>query len=318
MHIPDGFLDTRTIIATTALSTAGVGVALQQVRTRVEARRAPLIGLAAAFVFAAQMLNFPVAAGTSGHLMGAVLASVLLGPAAGVLVMTAVLVVQCLLFADGGLLVLGANVFNMAVIGPLGGYGIYRLLRFFLHGTRGMVAAAACAAWASTVLAATCCAGELAWSGTVDWHAAFPAMANVHMLIGVGEGAITGLVLAAIARTRPELLDASMPSRHQGIAWIAYGFLLATGLLLFVSPFASSWPDGLESVARGLGFEQRALMSRSIASPMADYRIPGIGSPVAATMLAGFAGAIVVFVGSALLARGLVPPPSPQPPTREP
>jgi cobalt/nickel transport system permease protein len=317
MHIPDGFLDTRTIIATTTLSTAGVGIALQQMKSHVEQRRVPLVGLAAAFVFAAQMINFPVAAGTSGHLMGAVLAAVLLGPAAGVVVMTAVLIVQCLLFADGGLLVLGANVFNMAIMGPLGGYGVYRLLRPLVPGTRGIVTAAACAAWCSTVLAATCCAGELAWSGTVDWRAAFPAMANIHMLVGTGEGIITGLVLAAIARTRPDLLEGSVPSRlaNPGLAWIAYGLLVATGLLLFVSPFASSWPDGLESVARTLGFEQRALTTRHFTSPMTDYQIPGIGSPVTATILAGCAGAIVVFFAAYVVSRKLVP--HTQPPGRE-
>src|SRR5512143_666441 len=126
MHIPDGFLDAKTAIATGGLALAGLGVALRQARLSLPPRRVPLLGLAAAFVFAAQMLNFPVAGGTSGHLVGGVLACVLLGPSAAVLALTSVLIVQCLLFADGGVLALGANVFNMAIVGSVAGYGIYR------------------------------------------------------------------------------------------------------------------------------------------------------------------------------------------------
>src|SRR5512143_477384 len=128
MHIPDGFLDAKTAIATGGLALAGLGVALRQARLSLPPRRVPLLGLSAAFIFAAQMLNFPVAGGTSGHLIGGVLAAVLLGPSAAVLVLTCVLVVQCLMFADGGLLALGANVFNMGLASVVGGYLVYRLL----------------------------------------------------------------------------------------------------------------------------------------------------------------------------------------------
>ena len=125
MHIPDGFLDAKTIIATGAFSTAGLGTALRQVGKHLQSRRIPLIGLTAAFIFVAQMVNFPVASGTSGHLLGATLAAVLLGPSAAVIVMSSVLIVQSLIFADGGVLALGANMFNMALVAPLCGYGIY-------------------------------------------------------------------------------------------------------------------------------------------------------------------------------------------------
>ena len=136
------------------------------------------------------MLNFPVAGGTSGHLVGSVLAAALLGPGAAVIALTAVLVVQCFVFADGGVLALGANIFNMGVVGALVGYALYRAVHRQLGGgLRGAVAAAAFASWVSTVLAAVCCAGELAVAGTVPWRVAFPAMAGVHMLIGVGEAA---------------------------------------------------------------------------------------------------------------------------------
>lgn len=304
MHIPDGFLDAKTVIATGVCSVMAVGGALRHAQRSFPSRKIPLMGLTAAFVFAAQMINFPVFAGTSGHLVGGLLSSVLLGPAGGVLVITVVLVVQALLFADGGLLALGANTLNMAVAGSLGGFAVFTFVRRLVPGRRGVIAAAAFAAWCSTVLAAVLCAGELAWSGTAPWSAAFPAMANVHMVIGLGEGAITALVVAGLARVRPELLQ----DGEQGTGrWTgaAYALSLLAALGIFVSPFASQWPDGLESVASKVGFDQRALASP--APPLADYRVPGVGSPAAATVLAGAAGAVVVFVLSYCLARILVP-----------
>jgi cobalt/nickel transport system permease protein len=156
MHIPDGFLDAKVIAATAALAAIGVGAAWRQTKKNLPQRQIPLLGLAAAFVFAAQMLNFPVAGGTSGHLLGAVLISVLLGPSAAVIVMTAVLVVQCFLFADGGVLALGANVFNMAVMGTLVGNAVYRMALHILGGERGRIAAVAIGSWSSVMAAAIC------------------------------------------------------------------------------------------------------------------------------------------------------------------
>src|SRR6516164_8321259 len=155
MHLPDGFLDAKTALLSTGAAAAGVGIALHQVRTSLTPRQMPMLGLAAAFVFAAQMLNFPVAGGTSGHLVGGVLTAVLLGPSAAVLVITCVLIVQCLMFADGGLLALGANVFNMAVVSVCGGTVVFRGLKRLLRmeETRATVFAASFAAWFATVLA---------------------------------------------------------------------------------------------------------------------------------------------------------------------
>ncbi len=307
MHIPDGFLDARTATVATGISLAGVGFALRRARRGVPPRRVPLMGLTAAFVFAAQMLNFPVAGGTSGHLMGGVLVAVLLGPSAAAVVMTAVLIVQSLLFADGGLLALGANVLNMALAAPLFGYAVYRLVRGALRGERGRFVAVFFAAWCSTVLAATLCAGELAWSGVTAWPAVFPAMANVHMVIGLGEGLITALVIAAVRRIRPELLEDAAPSGGGQREAIAYGLLLALGLAIFVAPFASPWPDGLERVAETLGLEHRAAASPALASPWADYRWGGIESAAAATALAGAVGTVLVFALALVLAHALVP-----------
>jgi cobalt/nickel transport system permease protein len=298
MHIPDGFLDAKVIVATAALATIGVGAAWRQTKKQLPQQQIPLLGLAAAFVFAAQLLNFPVAGGTSGHLLGAVLISVLLGPSAAIIVMAAVLVVQCFLFADGGVLSLGANSFNMAVMGTLVGNAIYRFVLRILGGERGRIAAVAIASWGSVMSAALCCAGELAWSGTVVWQTVFPAMAGIHALIGVGEAIIACLVIAAIKKTRPELLavnSRTLPGRTVATV-IVYGLVIVLGLVLFVSPFASAWPDGLETVAAKFGFDRQALARTLVTSPIPDYKFPGIDSAMVTTIAAGIAGVAVVLL----------------------
>jgi cobalt/nickel transport system permease protein len=307
MHIPDGFIDGKTAATTAALSAMGVGLALRQVRQKLPRRQVPLLGLAAAFLFAAQMINFPVYGGTSGHLLGGVLVAALLGPSAAIVVLTTVLIVQCFLFADGGVLALGANVFNMGIVGAAGGYWIYRLVCRMLPGTRGQVAAVAFASWCSTVLAAIFCAGQLAWSRTVAWPVAFTAMAGVHMLIGIGEGLISALVFLAVRRIRPDLIGEASetgPARLRD-EFVRYGLLAAVGVALFIAPFACSWPDGLERVAARLGFEDKATRPVLVA-PASGYRVPGVHWAAGATALAGAAGAVVVFGLSQLLARSLV------------
>lgn len=307
MHIPDGFLDAKTIAAASALSIGSVGYALKRATRTLPPRRVPLMGLAAAFVFAAQMINFPVFGGTSGHLVGSVLVAVLLGPSAAVVVMTAVLIVQCLLFGDGGLLSLGANVFNMAVMATMGGYGIFKMVRWGARGPAGLILAAAFAGWCSTVLAAVCCAGQLALSHTAAWNVTFPAMFHIHMFIGVGEGLITGLVLSAILKVRPELLEetpGAVPSPAQG-PFLVYALILVAGLAVFIAPFANPWPDGLARVAQTLGFAQKAHETGILPAPMADYQIPGGGPAEWSTATAGIIGAVVAFVLAWVLARVL-------------
>ena len=306
MHIPDGFLDTKTATVSAVLAGSGVGIALAQVRRHLARRKVPLLGLAAAFVFAAQMLNFPVMGGTSGHLIGGVLSAILLGPSAAVIALTCVLVVQCFLFADGGVTALGANILNMAVINPVVGYGIYRLVRHWLTGTRGLIVATAFASWCATVVTATVCAGQLAFAGTMPWGLAFPAMANIHMLIGLGEGLITALVITAIVRVRPELVAESLQPtivRRAG-EFTGLGVLVALGLALFIAPFACPWPDGLEKVAATLGVESAAPV---LPAPLADYQVPGLKSAVATTAVAGTVGTLAAFGLSFLLARLLTP-----------
>jgi cobalt/nickel transport system permease protein len=313
MHIPDGFLSGKTMVAAAAISAVGLGTALRQVQ-RLPRKRIPLLGMCAAFVFAAQMLNFPVAGGTSGHLLGGVLVAVLLGPGAGVVVVASVLIVQCLLFADGGLLSLGANILNMAIVDSVGGYAAYRVVARLVPGRRGQLAGIAFGAWAGAVIASVVCAGELFVSGTVPAHIVFPAMVNVHILIGLGEAIITTLAIVVVMKNRPDLIDAPQSSvleltgaEQRGAdlkSFVVYGLLIALALALFVSPFASKWPDGLDRVSEQLGFSERA--AAPIKSPLADYKVPGFHSAAVATALAGFIGTLVVFVLSLVYSKLLI------------
>ncbi len=309
MHIPDGFLDTKTIVATSVCSAAGAAAALRRVRAGLAPKTVPLIALSAAFTFVAQMVNFPVGGGTSGHLLGATLIAILLGPHIAVIVMGMILVVQCFLFADGGALALGANFFTMGLVAPLTGYAIFALVRRIVPGTAGLLTGAAFGGWMSTVIASVACAGQLAWSGLLPWQIAFPAMAGVHMLVGLGEGLITSLVLASILASRPELIRPDpVPAPNAaptGNGLFFIGSIVVIGLLLFVSPFASRWPDGLERVAATFGFDVRAVAQSPVPSPLANYRIPILGSLPLATIVAGLAGCVIVFVLSHLLARAL-------------
>jgi len=310
MHVPDGFLDARTLVAAAGLAAVGLGLALREVRRHLPPRRVPLIGLAAAFVFVAQMLNFPVAAGTSGHLIGAALASVLLGPAAAVVAMTAVLLLQSLMFADGGITALGANILNLAVIAPLVAHGVYRAVRSAAgDGLQATLLAAGFAAWCSTMAAALACAAQLAASGVVAWGTVLAAMGGVHMVIGLGEAVITMLIIAVVVRARPELVATAAPATPQAHRTaVAYGAMLVIGVMILVAPFASSLPDGLEHVAERFGFADRALEGQPALLP--DYAVVPLAdtSPWLATALAGALGTLVAFGVAWFVARALATP----------
>ena len=309
MHSPDGFLGAGTLASTAVIATGSMVLALRAVRRSLPARRVPLVGLTAAFIFAAQMLNFPVAAGTSGHLIGAALATVLLGPAAAIVAMTAVLMLQSLMFADGGILALGANVLNLAVIAPLVAHLVYRAVRPLAGGgERGALLAAGFAAWCSTVVAALACAVELAASGIVGLKAAVYAMGGVHMLIGLGEGVITMLVLAVVARARPELLVTDIRPTARPLRAMAAGAVLVTALLVLAAPFASQLPDGLERVADDFRFSAKA--TATAAAPLRDYSLSSLAyeSPWLGAVIAGAIGAMVAYAAAWAVARALSPP----------
>lgn len=206
MHIPDGFVIGPVNLACAGVAVAACDAALARTRRTLGARRAPLLGMTAAFVFAAQMLNFPVAAGTSGHFLGAAFAAMLLGPWAACLVLALVLAVQCLLFADGGITALGTNIVNMAMIGVGAGYGATRLLTAILPRTRAAgMAAVAIGAWISVVAAGAACAVELVLSGQPAGMV-LPALLGIHALIGIGEALITAAAVTTVLAARPDLL----------------------------------------------------------------------------------------------------------------
>ena len=206
MHIPDGFLTVNVWLPTWVASIGGLGFCLKKVSNVLKDKMIPLMGVMAAFIFAAQMLNFPVMGGTSGHLLGGVLAAVLLGPYAGAIVIAVVLVVQCLIFQDGGLTTLGANIFNMSFVGAMGGYVIYNIIRNMIKGDKGIILGSGIVAWLSVVVASSFCAFELAISGTSPLNVALPAMIGVHAVIGVGEAIITCLVVGFVLKVRPDLI----------------------------------------------------------------------------------------------------------------
>ncbi len=304
MHIPDAVLDPRVAAATAVMAVAGFAVGLRKLESRLGDRTTVLMGTMAAFVFAAQMINFPVGMGVSGHLMGGTLAAIMLGPWAGAVVIGAVLIVQCLLFGDGGLTALGANFVNMGLIGAVGGYAIYAPTRRAIGGRAGILIGGMVAAWFSVLLASGAFAIELAASGSrVSFFRVLGWMALVHAVIGVGEAVITGLVLRSLLLTRPDLLDepdSTAPGRFARTGQVAAaGLAVALAVGAFLAPFASEHPDGLEYVGQKLGFLTEAAPP-VLSAPIPDYQLPilGVGTPTAmaiATAVAGVVGTLVVF-----------------------
>ncbi|MCD8489667.1 MAG: energy-coupling factor ABC transporter permease [Desertifilum sp.] len=292
MHIPDGFVSPPVAAVTSLATVAAVALALGRSRDALGGRRAPLVGLTTAFIFAAQMINFPVAGGTSGHLLGGTLAAIVLGsPWAGTLCITTVLLIQAVLFADGGITALGANALNMAVIGVWVGWGLTQVLQRLLGGSKGRLPlAAGIAAALSVIPAAIACAIELILSGTAPANLVLPAMTGVHILIGIGEGIITGGVLTYLANVRPDLLPGEQPQLRGWLVPVVATFLVAGVLSLL----ASGWPDGLERVAEDLGFIDLAEIVRiEVPTPFADYGIEGWGA--IGTSIAGIVGTAVCF-----------------------
>jgi cobalt/nickel transport system permease protein len=212
MHIPDGFLSPEVAAACAVPAIGAVGYGLRRATRELDERRVPLLGVTAAFVFAAQMLNFPVAGGTSGHFLGAALAAVLLGPWLAAVVLSVVLVVQSFVFADGGVTALGANVLNMGVIGGLAVGGLMVAAQRILPRTRAAtLVVAGVGAWLAVVAGSAACAVELAVSGTVPLGTVLPAMLGVHVLIGAGEAVITVAAVSAVLSTRPDVVRALRP-----------------------------------------------------------------------------------------------------------
>ncbi len=300
LHIPDGFLTLIVSLIFWAATALMVGLAISKTNKTLGEKQIPLMGVMAAFIFAAQMLNFPVAGGTSGHFLGGALAAIVLGPWAGILVMTAVVSLQALLFQDGGLLVMGANIFNMGILTAMIGFGLYRLVIGQSRSVR--LATAGVGAWLATMAAALLTALQLWVSGTTRLEIVIPAMLGVHALIGIGEALITVAALAFIEQTRPDLLNAEKSAASGGRGWVVAGIIVAA-LAVLISPLASGNPDGLERVAEDLGFLESGQNAPFEILP--DYTIPLLGETAISTILAGIVGAVVVFGILILLGRSL-------------
>jgi cobalt/nickel transport system permease protein len=304
MHIPDGFVSVPVAGATGLASVAALFIAFGRSQTAFGNRRAPILGLTTAFIFAAQMINFPVAGGTSGHLLGGTLAAVVLGsPWGGMLCIATVLIIQAVLFADGGITALGANILNMAVVGVWVGWVLTQTLQRLFGGSKGRLPlAAGIAAGLSVVAAAIACAIELALSGTAPVNIVLPTMTGVHVLIGIGEGLITGGVLTYLATARPDLLPGEQQEFRGWLVPVVSIFLVAGVLSLF----ASAWPDGLEKVAENVGFIDLAEKVRvTVPTPLADYEIRGLGA--VGTSIAGVVGATACFAIAFGLAKVVKP-----------
>ncbi|MFE4264777.1 energy-coupling factor ABC transporter permease [Streptomyces sp. NPDC056883] len=318
MHVPDGFIDAPVSLAAGVAAAGAVAVSLRGARRELDERTAPLAGLVAAFIFAVQMLNFPVAAGTSGHLLGGALAAILVGPYTGVLCVSVVLLMQGLLFADGGLTALGVNIVTMGVVTVVVAYAVFRGLVRLLPDTRRSVTVAAFAGALLSVPAAAAFFTLLyALGGTTDVPVAkvFGAMVGVHVLIGIGEAVITAATVGAVIAVRPDLVhgarglsaplklrvggelvdapgSAAVPAaaRSTKPVWIT-GLVAALALAGIVSFYASSSPDGLEKVAADKGIDQKVTEHAAADSPLADYSVKDVSD---ARLSGGLAGVIGV------------------------
>jgi cobalt/nickel transport system permease protein len=287
MHIPNGFLTDPICTVSTLASAGTLGYAFARARETENTRSAALMAVTGAGIFAAQMVNFPVDGGTSGHVIGAALAAIVLGPWRGMLTMAVVLAVQCFVFGDGGTTTLGANLLNMAVVATLVASVLYEFTARQLGGTSGKLLGAGAAAFGSLTAAAAMCSLELAASGTHALPQVFASMLGVHLMIALCEAAITMTIVAAALAINAE--HRRLSTRNLVILGLTLCVIVA-GLL---APVASIRPDGLQRVAEDLRFAQLATSSWSLAP---DYAAPGIAWPLLAVAIAGIGGVLFVFV----------------------
>jgi cobalt/nickel transport system permease protein len=300
LHIPDGFLSFIVSAVCWAISALILSVAISRTNKSLGEKQVPLMGIMAAFIFAAQMINFPVAGGTSGHLLGGALAAIVLGPWAAMVVMTAVIAVQSLLFQDGGLLVMGANILNMGLLTSVIGYGLYRSV--LGRPRRVKLAVAGFAAWLSVMGGALATALQLWLSGTSNLQTVTLTMLGVHALIGIGEALITVAALAFVLQTRPDLVGEGSVSARGGRGWVLAGVIISL-LVVLLSPFASANPDGLERVATDLGFINKG--QSAVYNILPDYTLPVLGETSLSTIMAGAMGVLVVLVVAIVAGRSM-------------
>jgi len=301
VHIPDGMLSTPVAVASGVTSAGFVGYAVAWTKKNLSEHRTVLMSVMSALVFALQMLNFPIAPGISGHFSGGAAVAILLGPWPAVIVMTTVLLVQAFLFADGGIVALGANVLNLAVVGPLTGYLTWRALVAWRSGERGRSIAAFSSAWVAVVAAACAVALEVWLSGRAPLVPALIALAGWHAVVGVGEGLITAGLVAFVAGVRPDVVE----DQRRTDRVVVLVFVVVAVLAVALSWLASARPDALEFVSASSGFAAEGALR---GAPLADYLLPGVANDALAGVLAGLIGVTITAVALVGASRTLPTP----------
>ena len=296
MHVPDGFMNVTMSAATGVISFGTLWAYIRSAKDLIADKFIALTGMMSALIFVLQMINFPVAAGTSGHLLGGALAVIVLGPRLGLICLSVVVIIQSLLFADGGLSALGVNVLNMAIVTSATSWFIVKYwIKFIGKNKTSIVTVSVLAGILSVVFSSIAFTIQYAIGGTISIPVGtvLIAMVTTHLIIGLGEGIITALIITLLMRVRPDLVYAYDRSDENTTKVSFYGlFIILILLLSLITPFASSSPDGLESVAEEFGFTQ----TEGVVLLLDDYGINAINNNFLSTILSAILGVTVVAV----------------------
>ena len=294
MHVPDGFINAQVSIGSGIVSFATLWAYVKNAENLVADKLIALTGMMSALIFVLQMINFPIAAGTSGHLLGGALAVVVLGPHLGIICISIVVVIQSLLFADGGLSALGINVFNMAIVTSLVGWlVITSWKKLFGEANISIISGSIIAGLLSVIFSSIAFVFEYALGGTVavPLSSVLLAMLSTHLLIGLGEGIITALIVSLLLRVRSDLVYVKTNEHISNNTSSIYGlFILLLLCFTLITPYASSSPDGLESVAENFGF----LETDGLVLFLNDYGISGLNNNFLSTIISAVLGIVVV------------------------
>ena len=303
MHVPDGFINAQVSAASGIISLGTLWAYVRSAKNLVADKLIALTGMMSALIFVLQMINFPIAAGTSGHLMGGALAVIVLGPSLGVICISIVVVIQSLLFADGGLSALGVNVLNMAIVTSLTGWLSITFWKKVFGDTRvSLISGSVVAGLLSMVFSSIAFVLEYAVGGTVSvpLGSVLVAMISTHLFIGLGEGIITALIVSLLLRVRSDLVYVNSNKNNSNNLSTSYGiFILLILSLTLITPYASSSPDGLESVASEFGFEE----TDGIVLLLEDYGISSINNNFVSTVASAFLGVLAIAGFSTLFLR---------------
>ena len=294
MHVPDGFINAQVSVATGVISLGTLWAYVRNAKNLVADKLIALTGMMSALIFVLQMINFPIAAGTSGHLLGGALAVIVLGPSLGIICISIVVVIQSLLFADGGLSALGVNVLNMAIITSLTGWlTITFWKKLFGDSQFTLISGSVIAGLLSVVFSSIAFVMEYAIGGTVSvpLGSVLIAMISTHLFIGLGEGVITALIISLLLRVRSDLVYANTKKDKSNNLSTSYGIFIVLILsLTLITPYASSSPDGLESVASNFGLEE----TDGVVLLLEDYGISSVNNNFVSTILSALLGILSI------------------------